>query len=159
MEIRDLLSKPVWQMTGEEFIFLNRHALQGSGTKPAQPAADKDKKYVYGIGGIARLFGCSIPTANRIKKSGRIDRAITQIGRCGMDNKERNITPEEAVILWQASRLDLSEDYEKAPEILKVRGSGEFQRVNRKSQEQEDVQRLRNRGGCAEKRDGTKLHG
>ena len=123
MEIRDLLSKPVWQMTGEEFIFLNRHALQGSGTKPAQPAADKDKKYVYGIGGIARLFGCSIPTANRIKKSGRIDRAITQIGRCGMDNKERNITPEEAVILWQASRLDLSEDYEKAPEILKVRGS------------------------------------
>ena len=66
-------------MTGEEFIFLNRHALQGSGTKPAQPAADKE--YVYGIGGIARLFGCSIPTANRIKKSGRINRAITQIGR------------------------------------------------------------------------------
>ena len=28
MEIRDLLSKPVWQMTGEEFILLNRHALQ-----------------------------------------------------------------------------------------------------------------------------------
>ncbi|KAA5432745.1 DUF3853 family protein, partial [Bacteroides cellulosilyticus] len=41
MEIRDLLSKPVWQMTGEEFIFLNRHALQGSETKPTQPAADK----------------------------------------------------------------------------------------------------------------------
>ena len=81
MEIRDLLSKPVWQMTGEEFIFLNRHALQESETKPAQPAADKDKKYVYGIGGIARLYGRSIPTANRIKKSGRIDRAITQIGR------------------------------------------------------------------------------
>ena len=81
MEIRDLLSKPVWQMTGEEFIFLNRHALQGSETKPAQPAADKGKKYVYGIGGIARLFGCSIPTANRIKKSGIIDKAITQIGR------------------------------------------------------------------------------
>ena len=44
-------------MTGEEFIFLNRHALQGSETKPAQPTAGKDKKYVYGIGGIARLFG------------------------------------------------------------------------------------------------------
>ena len=49
MEIRDLLSKPVWQMTGEEFIFLNRHALQGSGTKPAQPAADKEKKYVLSL--------------------------------------------------------------------------------------------------------------
>jgi len=41
-----------------------------------------------------------------------------------MDYKEkRNITPEEAVILWQASRLNLSEDYEKAPEILKVQDS------------------------------------
>lgn len=39
------------------------------------------KKYVYGILGIAKLFGCSLPTANRIKKSGKIDKAITQIGR------------------------------------------------------------------------------
>ena len=68
-------------MTGEEFIFLNRHALQESEVKTAQSAPGKEKKYVYGIGGIARLFGCSIPTANRIKKSGRINRAITQIGR------------------------------------------------------------------------------
>ena len=68
-------------MTGEEFILLNRHALQENEVRTVQPAADKEKKYVYGIGGIARLFGCSIPTANRIKKSGRIDRAITQIGR------------------------------------------------------------------------------
>lgn len=68
-------------MTGEEFILLNRHALQENEVRTVQPAADKDKKYVYGIGGIARLFGCSMPTANRIKKSGKIDRAITQIGR------------------------------------------------------------------------------
>ena len=40
-----------------------------------------ETKYVYGIAGIARLFNCSIPTANRIKKSGRIDKAIKQIGR------------------------------------------------------------------------------
>ena len=78
MEIRELLSKPVWQMTGEEFILLNRHALQEREARAAQPAADTEKKYVYGIGG---RFGCSMPTANRIKKSGKIDRAITQIGR------------------------------------------------------------------------------
>ncbi len=72
MEIRDLLSKPVWQMTGE---------------------------------------------AGRTQKRG------TRIGRCSMDNKERNITPEEAVILWHASRLDLSKNHEQAPEILKVQGS------------------------------------
>lgn len=40
-----------------------------------------DKKYVYGISGIAKLFNCSIPTANRIKKSRKIDKAICQIGR------------------------------------------------------------------------------
>jgi len=38
-------------------------------------------KHVHGLAGIASLFGCSIPTAYRIKKSGIIDAAITQIGR------------------------------------------------------------------------------
>lgn len=46
-----------------------------------QPITDTERKYVYGILGIAKLFGCSLPTANRIKKSGKIDKAITQIGR------------------------------------------------------------------------------
>lgn len=40
------------------------------------------KNYKYGIKGIAEIFGCSIPTANRIKASGKIDKAISQIGRC-----------------------------------------------------------------------------
>ena len=78
--IQELLSKPVWQMTGEEFIFLSKHA-SGQAEALPQPVTDTEKKYVYGILGIAKLFGCSLPTANRIKKSGKIDKAITQIGR------------------------------------------------------------------------------
>ncbi|WP_301700603.1 DUF3853 family protein, partial [uncultured Muribaculum sp.] len=35
----------------------------------------------YGIAGICEIFSCSKPTAIRIKKSGRIDKAITQVGR------------------------------------------------------------------------------
>ena len=70
MNINELLLKPVWQMTGEEFLHLHRHASQ-----------EQPRRYVYGILGISRLFGCSLPTANRIKKSGKIDKAITQIGR------------------------------------------------------------------------------
>lgn len=35
----------------------------------------------------------------------------------------KDISAEEAIILWQASRLSLSKSYEKAPEILKVHGS------------------------------------
>ena len=78
--LQELLSKPVWQMTGEEFIFLSKHASRQTETQP-QPVTDTERKYVYGILGIAKLLGCSLPTANRIKKSGKIDKAITQIGR------------------------------------------------------------------------------
>ena len=67
-------------MPGEEFIMLSRHASGQTEAQP-QPVTDTSRKYVYGIPGIAKLFGCSLPTANRIKKSGRIDKAITQIGR------------------------------------------------------------------------------
>jgi len=35
----------------------------------------------------------------------------------------KEISAEEAIILWQASRLSLSKSYEKAPEILKVHDS------------------------------------
>ena len=62
--IQELLLKPVWQMTGEEFIFLSQHA-SGQAEALPQPATDTEKKYVYGILGIAKLFGCSLPTANR----------------------------------------------------------------------------------------------
>ena len=52
-------------MTGEEFLFLSRHASVQAEAQP-QPTTDTERKYVYGILGIAKLFGCSLPTANRI---------------------------------------------------------------------------------------------
>lgn len=39
-----------------------------------------NRRFVYGLAGIADLFGCSKTTANRIKQSGKIDGAITQVG-------------------------------------------------------------------------------
>lgn len=80
MDIKDLKQKPIWQMTGEELLYLQQYAVIPQAT--SNPVIETaQKKYVYGIAGIARLFGCSMPTANRIKKSGKIDKAITQIGR------------------------------------------------------------------------------
>lgn len=38
------------------------------------------KHYVYGLKGLARLLGCSKTTAARLKASGRIDEAVTQVG-------------------------------------------------------------------------------
>lgn len=54
--------------------------LQSATQQPA-PAPKPEKRLVYGIAGIAQLFNCSLTTANRIKASGRINRAITQNGR------------------------------------------------------------------------------
>ena len=74
----DLRKKPLWQMTGEEFLRLYQSAEHQEVRQFAHMPA---KKYVYGIHGISQLFGCSIPTAHRIKKAGKINKAITQIGR------------------------------------------------------------------------------
>jgi 2,4-dienoyl-CoA reductase-like NADH-dependent reductase (Old Yellow Enzyme family) len=63
----DLSTKTIAEMTAEEFLTLSSQT--------------QEKKYVYGIPGIAELFHCSKATANRIKASGKIDKAIVQIGR------------------------------------------------------------------------------
>ena len=74
----ELLQKTIGEMSGIEFIQLIKVANDNNVVEDHENDEDK---YVYGIAGIAELFHCSLPTANRIKKSGRIKKAITQIGR------------------------------------------------------------------------------
>lgn len=81
MTINELLGKPVWQMTGEELLFLAQHDNMSANGETAKASSKEEKRYVYGLAGIARLFGCSLPTDNRIKQSGKINHAITQVGR------------------------------------------------------------------------------
>lgn len=79
MNLETLRDKPLFQMTGEEFIFLQNILNKDVTVNSLEP--EKGKKYVYGIRGIAKLFGCSISSANRLKKSKKIDGAIIQDGR------------------------------------------------------------------------------
>ena len=74
----ELLQKTIGEMSGMDFIQLFKVA---NDVKADDSQENEEDKYVYGIAGIAELFHCSLPTANRIKKSGRIKKAITQIGR------------------------------------------------------------------------------
>lgn len=74
-----LMKTPLWQMTGEEFLELFQLGYKKTEV-PLSPE-NAGKKYKYGIPGIAETFNCSIPTANRIKASGKIDAAIKQCGR------------------------------------------------------------------------------
>ena len=85
MNIDELKKKLLWQMTGEEFLYLSQYS---KGAFEEKIESVLDKKYVYGLAGIADLFNCSIPTANRIKQSGKIDKAITQVGRKIIVNAE-----------------------------------------------------------------------
>jgi len=80
MEYEELLEKPLWQFTGKDHEYMLRHVLMESFTSvDAEPSSQK--RYVQGYQGIASLFGCSKSTAQRIKKSGIIDDAITQVNR------------------------------------------------------------------------------
>lgn len=45
----------------------------------AKSAAETLPQLVYGLDGIRTLYHCSKPTALRIKRSGRLDGAITEI--------------------------------------------------------------------------------
>ncbi|AQX03472.1 hypothetical protein BBD32_02865 [Elizabethkingia anophelis] len=58
---------PLWQISVGEFLEL-------------QHKNKADKRYEYGLKGIAKIFGCSVSQANRIKGSGIIDDAIIQNG-------------------------------------------------------------------------------
>lgn len=77
LDFNQLLQKPIAIMTGEELVFLIKNSTTANNNSPIT----EQKKTYYGIEGIAQVFGCSVPTANRIKKSGIIDEAIIQIGR------------------------------------------------------------------------------
>lgn len=75
-----LLDKPLWQFTGKDHAYMMKHVLMESLSVESTEPSSK-KIYVQGYQGIATLFGCSKSTAQRIKKSGIIDEAITQVNR------------------------------------------------------------------------------
>ena len=67
--IEQLLEKPVCMMSGEEFVLLLQNADKGTAKAPAEVV--QERHYEHGIAGIAKIFGCSIPTANRITQVAR----------------------------------------------------------------------------------------
>jgi hypothetical protein len=79
--INSLKEKPLWQLTGKEFLDLIEGSSTKSNTEKFENSKFTEKKYVYGISGIQSLLNCSESSAKRLKKSGTIDEAIIQNGR------------------------------------------------------------------------------
>ncbi len=80
--MEDARNKLLLQLTGLEFVDLLREGLGLSalGYDDLEPMEVK-KHLVYGMQGLCELLGCSMTTAGRIKKSGVLDPAISQIGK------------------------------------------------------------------------------
>lgn len=64
--------------------------IESASGKP-ETESPKERRLEYGIAGIARIFNCSMTTANRIKASGKIDNAISQRGRLIVIDVDRAI--------------------------------------------------------------------
>lgn len=77
------MNKPLGALTVQELLDILAPLIFRQ--QPTQPVSSEqtndNKRYVYGLAGLARLLDCSIVTANRIKKSGVINKAISQVGR------------------------------------------------------------------------------
>ena len=81
LRLAELLKTPICKMDGEELAFLITSITSGAQNQLPINQPKTEEHIVYGIAGIAQIFGCSIPTASRIKKSGIINDAVTQVGR------------------------------------------------------------------------------
>jgi len=76
------MNTPIWKLTVGELIEVINQVT------PKPEVKSDERKLVYGLRGIAELFGCSTSTAQRIKNSGKIKKAITQVGRKIVVNSE-----------------------------------------------------------------------
>ena len=82
IDVQDLLEKPIWQMTGKEFLALSnaaaKQAIQEIPKVQPETADDSQKestityeegKYVFGLRGICQLFGVARTTAHYYKNT------------------------------------------------------------------------------------------
>ncbi len=67
---------PIWQLTVEEFLEVSKNI-------------NSEKKYEYGLKGLAKILGCSLSKASDVKSSGILKDAIIQNGNIIIIDKEQ----------------------------------------------------------------------
>ena len=67
---------PICNLTVEEFLEVSKNFASGD-------------KYEYGLKGLAKILGCSISKASKIKSSGILDEAIIQKGNIIIIDKKK----------------------------------------------------------------------
>ncbi|MFC4163876.1 DUF3853 family protein [Epilithonimonas zeae] len=67
---------PLWKLTVKEFLEVARNI-------------SSEKKYEYGLKGLAKILGCSVSKASEVKSSGILNDAIIQNGNIIIIDKEK----------------------------------------------------------------------
>lgn len=67
---------PIWQLTVGEFLEVTK-------------GENLEKKYEYGLKGLAKILGCSVSKASEVKSSGILDDAIIQNRNIIIIDKEK----------------------------------------------------------------------
>ena len=67
---------PIWKLTVEEFLEISKKI-------------NFERKYEYGLKGLAKILGCSIYKDYKIKSSGILEEAIIQNGNIIIIDKEK----------------------------------------------------------------------
>ncbi len=67
---------PIWQLTVEEFLSITKGSVS-------------EKKYEYGLKGLAKILGCSVSKASEVKASGILNEAIIQNRNIIIIDKEK----------------------------------------------------------------------
>jgi len=70
---------PIWQLTVEEFLSVSKGSVS-------------EKKYEYGLKGLAKILGCSVSKASEVKASGILDEAIIQNRNIIIIDKEKALS-------------------------------------------------------------------
>lgn len=79
-DVHILLQKPIWQMTGEEFLQLNE--LTRNSSADSAENGNTSCMLVYGVSDLAKIIGCCQSTVYTLKKQGIFDDAIvSHIGK------------------------------------------------------------------------------
>lgn len=78
MDISELLKRPIWQMSGEEFAILHAYAH----TLYENDGGRKEKNIVVGNQALADYVACSVSTIYKLRREGVLDAAIvSHIGK------------------------------------------------------------------------------
>jgi hypothetical protein len=73
----EIFNKPLFSLTVGEFLSLQETKIPIN--EKQHDCKTETKQYVYGIAGLAKLLNCSLPTAQKLKNSGRL--SYSQAGR------------------------------------------------------------------------------